>query len=164
MLLIIFNQSGVPAPVITPVANFTGSPTSGTIPLLVTFTDQSSNTPTSWFWDFGDGDTSALQNPMHSYAVAGTYTVSLTATNSAGSDTKSVTDYITASRVPTPPAPSGFVGGAGGGIWLPPGVHHHPLPIKRKRKEEIEEPVAVVEFDEEDLLLIAAISEYYQGV
>jgi PKD repeat protein len=79
-----------------PVADFVGSPTSGTAPLNVSFTDLSTNSPTSWSWTFGDTGTSALQNPSHSYA-AGTYTVSLQATNAYGSDTEIKTNYITAS-------------------------------------------------------------------
>ncbi len=49
--------------------------------LTTTFTDQSSGTITDWFWDFGDGNTSILQNPTHTYATAGQYTVCLTASN-----------------------------------------------------------------------------------
>ncbi|HGY55724.1 MAG TPA: PKD domain-containing protein [Caldithrix abyssi] len=78
-----------------PVADFVGDPTSGTAPLTVNFTDQSTNNPTSWSWDFGDGGTSTQQNPSHEYTAAGTYTVSLTATNADGSDTNTKTDYIT---------------------------------------------------------------------
>ncbi len=48
-----------------PVAAFTGTPTSGDYPLDVQFTDQSSNSPTSWSWTFGDGGTSTAQNPAH---------------------------------------------------------------------------------------------------
>jgi len=83
----------------TPVANFTGTPTSGTAPLIVTFTDRSTNTPTSWSWDFGDGSSvnSTMQNPVRTYSSVGTYTVSLTATNSAGSNTTTRTSYITVS-------------------------------------------------------------------
>ncbi|NBC06192.1 MAG: PKD domain-containing protein [Bacteroidetes bacterium] len=51
------------------------------------FNDLSANTPTSWEWDFGDGSSSDEQNPMHTYAASGDYTVCLTAANSAGSDT-----------------------------------------------------------------------------
>jgi hypothetical protein len=78
-----------------PVADFTGTPTSGTATLAVTFTDASTNTPTSWAWDFGDGGTSTSQNPTHNYTTGGTYTVALTATNTAGSNTKTRTAYIT---------------------------------------------------------------------
>ncbi|MCP4091798.1 MAG: PKD domain-containing protein, partial [Gammaproteobacteria bacterium] len=75
-------------------ANFSGNPITGTSPLTVYFTDQSSNSPTSWLWDFGDGLTSSQQNPGHTYSSVGYYTVSLTATNSYGSDTEVKTDYI----------------------------------------------------------------------
>ncbi|MBD3179327.1 MAG: PKD domain-containing protein, partial [Candidatus Latescibacteria bacterium] len=85
----------VTEPGAAPVANFSGSPTSGDAPLTVNFTDQSSNNPTSWSWDFGDGATSTAQNPGHQYSSAGTYTVELTASNSYGSDTETKVDYIT---------------------------------------------------------------------
>jgi PKD repeat protein len=78
-----------------PVADFSATPLSGDAPLAVAFTDLSTNSPTSWSWDFGDGNTSTQQNPIHAYNLAGVYTVSLTATNAFGSDTKTVTDYIT---------------------------------------------------------------------
>ena len=69
-----------------PSAAFTFSPTGGDAPLTVAFTDTSTGTPTSWLWDFGDGSpTSTSQNPTHEYDTAGTYTVSLTATNANGS-------------------------------------------------------------------------------
>ena len=79
-----------------PVADFSGSPTSGTAPLEVDFTDLSTGSPTSWDWTFGDGGTDTVQHPSHTYAE-GTYTVSLTATNAYGEDTETKTDYITAS-------------------------------------------------------------------
>jgi len=83
--------------VVAPVANFAGTPSSGTAPLTVTFTDSSTNTPTSWSWSFGDGSSvnATVKNPVHTYASAGTYTVALTATNSAGSNTITRTNYIT---------------------------------------------------------------------
>ena len=77
-----------------PVANFTGTPTSGTAPLTVNFTDQSTNTPTSWQWEFGDGGTSTQENPTYIYNNNGSYAVSLTVTNDFGSDTITITDYI----------------------------------------------------------------------
>ncbi|MDG1477133.1 MAG: GEVED domain-containing protein [Vicingaceae bacterium] len=61
----------------------------------VCFTDESLNSPTSWLWYFGDGTTSFQQNPCHSYAADGTYTVSLIATNANGSDSDTIVDYIT---------------------------------------------------------------------
>lgn len=78
-----------------PVADFTGTPTSGTVPLAVAFADTSSNAPTSWSWSFGDGGQSTAQNPSHTYTQAGTYTVSLTATNAFGQDTATKVGYIT---------------------------------------------------------------------
>jgi len=55
--------------------------------LTAIFEDQSTGNPTSWRWEFGDGQTSSAQNPTHTYSAAGTYTVTLTATNAAGSST-----------------------------------------------------------------------------
>lgn len=64
-----------------PVAAF-GTSVSGR---TVQFTDKSKNSPISYLWDFGDKSTSTAKNPKHAYSKAGTYTVSLTAKNSAGS-------------------------------------------------------------------------------
>lgn len=78
---------GTPTPpVVAPVASFYGGPQTGGVPLKVFFTDVSSNTPTSWFWEFGDGTNSTEQNPDHTYTRSGFRTVNLTATNSAGSN------------------------------------------------------------------------------
>jgi probable HAF family extracellular repeat protein len=69
-----------------PVANFSASPSSGYAPLTVNFTDQSTNSPTAWNWNFGDGSiNSILQNPAHTYSTVGNYTVTLTASSAAGS-------------------------------------------------------------------------------
>lgn len=77
-----------------PTANFTASPTSGSVNLTVNFTDQSTGNPTSWYWDFGDGTTSASQNPVHTYTVAGPRTVTLIASNADGSDSETKTNHI----------------------------------------------------------------------
>jgi PKD repeat protein len=79
---------------VPPVANFSVTPPNGPAPLTVLFTDTSTNTPTAWNWNFGDGNTSAEQNPVHIYVLAGNYLVSLTATNSGGSNTTTRTNYI----------------------------------------------------------------------
>ncbi|MFA5415563.1 MAG: PKD domain-containing protein, partial [Methanoregula sp.] len=86
-----------------PVANFTGTPTTGTVPLTVTFTDVSTGNPTRWNWSFGDGSlvNATVQHPVHTYGSAGVYTVSLNTTNAGGSDTTTRTNYITV----TEPAP-----------------------------------------------------------
>jgi len=57
------------------------------------FYDTSTNTPTSWLWNFGDGTTSTLQNPTKTYTSAGFYTVSLTATNASGSNIRTRTSF-----------------------------------------------------------------------
>lgn len=79
-----------------PVADFTytGDPD-------VEFTDISSNAPTTWAWDFGDGGTSSLENPIHLYASDGTYDVCLTAGNIAGSDTECKTIIVTGYVAPS---------------------------------------------------------------
>jgi len=77
------------------IADFTGSPTATSCSGFVQFTDNTSGTPISWLWDFGDGQTSNLQSPSHTYAASGVYSVSLTATNACGSNQATKTDYIT---------------------------------------------------------------------
>ncbi|MCB9234744.1 MAG: PKD domain-containing protein [Bacteroidia bacterium] len=84
-----------------PVSQFTANNTSGCGSLAVTFTDQSTNSPTSWAWNFGDGNTSTSQNPSHTYSSPGTYTVTLVATNTAGNDSEVKTNYITVFAAPT---------------------------------------------------------------
>jgi PKD repeat protein len=78
-----------------PVASFTSNLTSGSAPLNVGFSDTSTNSPIAWVWTFGDGGTSSVQNPVHMYTTAGTYTVSLLATNYGGSNSVTQTNYIT---------------------------------------------------------------------
>lgn len=92
-------EADIGAPPVAPVADFTGTPLSGTAPLLVTFTDTSTNTPTSWAWDFeNNGSTdSTAQDPTFSYTSAGIYSVKLTATNGSGSGIETKISYITVS-------------------------------------------------------------------
>jgi len=90
-----------PAPPV-PQVDFIGTPAQGIRPLAVQFTDLSTNSPTSWNWTFGDDSANAtVQNPAHTYTAAGSYTVTLTATNSFGSNTTQKSNYITV----TPPPP-----------------------------------------------------------
>jgi PKD repeat protein/C1A family cysteine protease len=98
---------GDPVP---PVAEFSGSPRSGTAPLDVQFSDLSTGAPTSWSWDFGDGATSLEQNPLHRYMGAGTYTVTLSVRTAAGSSTKIRDSYITVLDLPPGPPVADFSG------------------------------------------------------
>ncbi len=90
--------AGVTDPATPPVADFSASNLTPTVGETITFTDASTESPTSWAWDFGDvtatGDTD-VQNPQVVYNTAGTYTVTLTVTNDDGSDEEVKTDYIT---------------------------------------------------------------------
>ncbi|MBL4861918.1 MAG: PKD domain-containing protein [Crocinitomicaceae bacterium] len=61
---------------------------------VVQFVDMSTNFPTAWYWDFGDGTTSTFQNPFHTFSNAGFYNVTLTATNVYGADTYSQSTTI----------------------------------------------------------------------
>ncbi len=82
------------AVVAKPVADFSAIPTSGKAPFTVEFTDNSTGVPTAWKWSFGDGTTSTEQNPEHQYLQGGSYKVTLTVTNVAGSSTTTKTNYI----------------------------------------------------------------------
>lgn len=84
---------------VAPTAGFTASPINGAAPLLVNFTDASSGTMTSRVWAFGDGGTSPLANPSHSYTNAGTFSVSLTVLGPLGSNTLPRANYITVTNV-----------------------------------------------------------------
>ena len=95
---------GTPQTTVTPTASFSASPTSGVAPLAVSFTDTSTGSPTSWAWNFGDGTTSTLQNPSHTYATGGTYTVNMTASNSAGSSAATAATVTVTNPVVKPTA------------------------------------------------------------
>jgi PKD repeat protein len=84
-----------------PVPNFHADILSGYVPLTVSFTDDSTGLISAWLWNFGDGQTSTGQNPIHTYTIPGTYTVTLTA-NSIGSSTATKTDYITVAVLNAP--------------------------------------------------------------
>ena len=79
---------------ITLSASFEVDTTAGLVGSSFNFTDLTTGTANSWLWDFGDGTTSTLQNPSHTYLSEGLYTVSLIASNYFDSDTVVYTDYI----------------------------------------------------------------------
>jgi len=82
-----------------PAAAFTTDVTT-TCTGCVQFTDTSQNLPTAWLWAFGDGTTSTAQNPNHCYTTAGTFAVTLRATNTAGTNTSAATSIIYNTTVP----------------------------------------------------------------
>jgi PKD repeat protein len=83
-----------------PRADFVADKTRGGAPMAVSFTDKSINAPTAWMWDFGDGATGTDQNPTHTYTTLGTYSVTLTASNSDGQDTTTKANYIVTTLAP----------------------------------------------------------------
>jgi PKD repeat protein len=103
------NYITVTAPV-KPVAAFSATPTSGYAPLTVQFTDESANNPTSWKWEYKKSGTttwvqfSTAQHPSFTFTATGTYSIRLTATNAAGSHTKTQLNYISVNAVRKPVA------------------------------------------------------------
>jgi len=85
---------------VPPAASLVATPQVGTAPLTVAFSDTSAGSLTSWSWDFGELSTSALQNPTHTYAHPGTYTVSLTVTGPFGTSTSVEPDFVVVSHPP----------------------------------------------------------------
>ena len=82
-------------------AQFTGTPTSGCAPLLVSYTSSSTGNPISYLWDLGNGTQSILPNPSATYFTPGSYTIKLVVTNAAGlKDSITKTNYITVNPKP----------------------------------------------------------------
>ncbi|MDP6276582.1 MAG: choice-of-anchor J domain-containing protein, partial [Candidatus Marinimicrobia bacterium] len=75
-------------------ADFIASSVSGDAPLSVVFTNLSTGNPTSWDWDFGDGNISTVQNPTHIYENPGLYTISLSISDGTDSHLETKSDYI----------------------------------------------------------------------
>ena len=105
------NASGV-GPGDGPQALFMAMPTEGARNLAVQFVDQSlpgAEPIHTWHWMFGDGETSSLQNPVHTYTATGDYTVSLSVTTDLGMNVLTLSDYVTVTE-PVPPT-ANFVAG-----------------------------------------------------
>jgi PKD repeat protein len=108
-------------------ASATGSPTNGNAPLTENFTGSATGgtAPYTFSWNFGDGTTSTTQNPSHTYNNPGTFTATLTVTDSAAK-TATSTVTVVASPIATtvPGAPTGLTATAGTGqvslSWTPP--------------------------------------------
>ena len=81
---------------VAPVSDFSAPQQAGFAPFTVTFTDNSTNTPTQWLWTFPGGSpaTSTAQNPTVTYANGGLFDVTLNATNGCGNNTVTKTNYI----------------------------------------------------------------------
>ncbi len=97
------NMTGNLTPETTmPEAAFSADPETGTVPLNVTLQDRSTGVIDEWFWIFGDGNASASPNVTHTYSEAGNYTVTLTVSGPAGSDTANETVVV----LPGTPVPA----------------------------------------------------------
>jgi PKD repeat protein len=82
------------------IANFSASPLALCVGAPVTFTDLSSSTAISWAWNFGDGNTSNLENPTHIYSAAGTYNITLTVSNGTTAVAEVKSNYILVHPLP----------------------------------------------------------------
>jgi PKD repeat protein len=111
--LLVLDGSADPCTVVTPtapVANFSGNPLSLNVGGNVQFTDLTTNSPTSWAWSitpgtgwsYAGGTTASSQNPLVTFTAAGQYTISLTASNAAGSDVETKNNYITVTTATGP--------------------------------------------------------------
>lgn len=85
----------IPTTYTAPVAAFASDVVSGTAPLTVNFTDQSSGSITSWSWVFGDGGSASSSSASHTFTTAGVYSVSLTVSGPGGQDSVTKTALIT---------------------------------------------------------------------
>lgn len=109
-------NTGQVAPPMPPVASFTSNVTNVLPGTSVNFSDTSSGTPSTWAWDL-DGDSvvdSNAKNPSFNYTTLGSYDVTLTVTNGLGSDSVTMTNYITVAAAPGIPYTNNFSAALGG--------------------------------------------------
>jgi PKD repeat protein len=83
-----------------PEASFIASQTIALVRQSVEFFDNSTNAPTEWLWDFGDGAVSSVKNPTHIYTQSGQFDVSLTVSNPAGQQAETKVKYIQVYHLP----------------------------------------------------------------
>jgi PKD repeat protein len=93
--------------------DFTANTTSGNPTLYVQFSDTSTDSPTSWYWEFGDGGTSTDEDPIHDYTYTGLFSVNHSSTNTYGTDWENKTDYISVEDVPVVDFTSNVTTGGG---------------------------------------------------
>ncbi len=98
------NEVSTTIPYAAPAAAFSATPLQGTAPLAVSFTDQSTGQVASWSWNFGDGIKSTLKSPQHSYALPGTYSVTLAVTGPGGTNQVTQSGYVKVLAAPAPVA------------------------------------------------------------
>lgn len=103
-----------------PSANFFASDTTTCtgLPVQIQFMDSSAFNPQSWFWNFGDGNTDSVKNPIHTYTSAGLFTVTLIVTNDYGSDTLIFADYIHVKQPLLPAVCNPTVAGTGSDVGI----------------------------------------------
>lgn len=82
-----------------PIAEFSVDKSSGLFPIDVIFSNQSMHNPTEWLWDFGDGYTSNIEHPSHTYEAPGLYTVRLTVGNTYGTDQLIKEEFINSKAI-----------------------------------------------------------------
>ena len=118
-----------------PKTDFAATPAYGKEPLVVQFTDTTIGYPTKWLWDFGDGTSSDLQNPVHRY-MYGTYTVSLSTWNAAGSNNITKANFISV----TSSAGGGGGGGGEGAAVAEATLPHPPRPTRPQPRPPLPAP------------------------
>jgi PKD repeat protein len=141
MIAVIFQGSAAIADSGSLSASFMASVNTGRAPLTVQFTDTSGGTPTAWQWDFGDGSYSTLQNPVYTYNTPGTYTVTLTVTDGALSDTMSADVVVTPPLAATPTPIPGGVPVIVQPILVPVKDQHHIQPPHKQPVDKVQPPV-----------------------
>jgi len=99
-----------------PSAQFTAIPSEGAVPLVVQFNDLSTGIPSTFAWDFGDGETSTEKSPLHTYTREGIYDVALTVGNQYGYNTRIQSGAV---RVTTPEMAEIYLTGSRMGTVLP---------------------------------------------